>query len=169
VARHPEPFPGAGRMRFKAFYRPQGKALTSAFSQWRQRLTGEVSRPSHHNFRADEGQSRTVHVGHAKALQHMACIGQSSQRPATDLTNPWRREVQSNALNWQPGAAALLQGPQKTSNAKTTFAAFGPRQGRSTDGMESLKAHAGSAKTGRRGTVGLPRVALLLEKNRSAA
>lgn len=55
-------------------------------------------------------------------------------RQTTDLTDPWRREGQSNALNWQPGAAAF-SGDRKNEQRYTAYT-FGPRQGRSTDRTE---------------------------------
>jgi hypothetical protein len=163
-----QPVPGADRLKLRTMNTSHMHTMTNGFPQCGRQLTSAALQKSDVFENKSLWIPAQLLVEHAQALQHMACIGQSSERPATDLTDPWRREVQSNALNWQPGAAALLQGPQKTSNAKTTFAAFGPRQGRSTDGMESLKAHAGSAKTGRRGTVGLPRVALCLVEKWSA-
>lgn len=84
----------------------------------------------------------TVHVGHAKASQRMACIG----RPTKDTASAARLMADGALLATR--RRGLASGTAQNEQRKTTFAAFGPRQGRSTTRMKSLKAHAGPVRLG---------------------
>ncbi len=78
-------------------------------------------------------------------------------RPAAGLTTSQRR-IPSHRAQALTGTGNPARRPcprdRENEQRKTTFAATGPRHGRSTDRMGPLTAHAGLARVGRRGTVG---------------